>query len=119
MFKVTKEHTFWWPVKVRLPDPDKAGAIKEETFNMRFRALAADRAKAIEADNANADIIDRSIASILEVALDWSDVVDDDRNPVPFTPEALTDALLYPFVRDGIVAAYAAAISGQAARQGN
>ncbi|WP_162275232.1 hypothetical protein [Labrys sp. WJW] len=119
MFVVTKEHTFWWPVKVRQPDPDKAGAIREETFKMRFKALPKDRGDEVNTILAELPAVDQAIGFITEVALDWGDVVDSDKNAVAFSKEALTDALLYPWVRQGILDAYTAAISGQAARLGN
>lgn len=119
MFVVTKEHTFWWPVKVRIPDPDKAGELNEATFNMRFKAVAKDRNDELIAKNGTLPNVDQTIAFIREAAIDWNDVVDGNKEAVPFSQDALTDMLLYPWARDGIVNAYTAAISGQAARLGN
>lgn len=37
-FVMTDKHLYWWPVTVRVPDPDNAGTFAEQSFEMQFEA---------------------------------------------------------------------------------
>lgn len=70
-----------------------------QPFTARFR-LGADDLDAL-ADP------DRAADAIACVWIGWSDVVDEDGKPVPFSPEMRDRLLKYPFVRAAVVRALA------------
>ena len=122
MFKIVSKHLFWWPVTVRMPDPERPGAIREQSFDMRFEAIPDDQARAIDEarhalppDEQTAHLV----GSVVELCRDWRDVQDDEGGEVPFSAEELRSQLSFPWFRAGVVSAYQQALSGQAARRGN
>ncbi|WP_425417331.1 hypothetical protein [Oricola indica] len=112
-FVLADEYTFWWPVTVRTPDPDKSGQIAEQSFEGRFKALADDRVKALAATRDD----DELQTMIRESLVDWRDVQGPDGKDVPFSGEALAQALRFPFFRLGVFAAIVDASSGKAAEK--
>lgn len=122
MFKVVSTHLFWWPVTVKMPDPDNAGRLSAQTFELRFEALPLDRARAIDAARAKLPAEEQDAHAfdfLLEISKDWREVVDADGSPIPFTADGFQAQLSLPWFRDGVVAAYVQATSGQEARLGN
>jgi hypothetical protein len=138
MFKVSRELTFPWPVKVIEPDPDKAGALIEREFTVFFALLHPDEAKA-SAEARTAILKQMTPETGLEelkaiqeqlrlhdlgatraVIRGWgNDIVGDDDQPLPFTPANLEDLLKYPRVQTAMGTAYKEAISEDKARLGN
>lgn len=113
---------YWWPVKVRIPDPETAGAILERSLEILFEA--EDQDEAIERQELYAtlrsqrDRVEHERRQLFRVCKDWKGVVDPDRRPVPFTEDNFRQALQQSWFRAGVYAAYADSLNGEAA-QGN
>lgn len=122
MFAVTKKRLFWWPVTVRIPHPDKAGAFEAHSFEMQFEAMSLERAREIDAGTASlsggASEV-RPFAFLREVCRGWRDVVDEAGESVPFTPEAFGAQLQFGWFSTAVFEAYQEAVSGQEPRLGN
>lgn len=122
MFVVASRHRFWWPVTVYTPSPEKPGTLVEATFEMQFEALPLERAREIDAERNALPPEERSERLndwLFEVAKDWRDVIDDARQPIPFTRETFAVFLGVSWHRNAVLNAYQEAMSGQAARLGN
>lgn len=122
MFKLATKHTFLWPVTVKMPDPEKPGAVVAHTFTAKFEAISREEATAIDKrirQDHPGEYETHYADFILDVTHDWQDVVDEGGQPVPFSKELLADQLGVSWFRNGITAAYSEAMAGQAARQGN
>ncbi|WP_026784213.1 phage tail assembly chaperone [Pleomorphomonas koreensis] len=137
MFKVVSNLTFWWPVKVLEPDPDRPGKLQEQEFEAEFRLI--DRAETKASAEARRQIMARvspdldeatlkAVADELEahdkaavrrVLVGWRNVVDDKGNPIAFDEK--TFAALYDMdrVRAAFNRAYGEAIAEDKARLGN
>jgi hypothetical protein len=50
MFQLDTKPTYWWPVVVRLPNPDKPGEITEHRFEAQFAWQSDDEHDALLAD---------------------------------------------------------------------
>ncbi len=123
-FVLTKEHTYWWPVKVAIPDPDpaRAGKLIEQEFRMQFVSIGQDEAQALADEIAALEPKERAAREhdlILRVSKDWADIVDEDQQPVPFSEEMFRAAMQSPFYRAAVYRAYNASMRGEAARKGN
>ena len=122
-FKLTDKPRYWWPVTVRVPDPENAGAILEQKLKVLFEPQ--DREEAMAASEAYAkltsarDKADHEHHQLLAVVKNWDEVEDDDKNPVSFTPEIFMAAVKQSWFRTGVYAAYADSLSGIEARLGN
>jgi hypothetical protein len=124
-FKVTAEHLYWWPIKVRLPNPDpkRAGTFVEQEFKMQFAGLPLDEAKAIENEIKQLPAEEREEREhehIIRVARDWNeDVVGEDDQPIPFNVETLRELLQSVWVRKAIYVGWAQSQTGEEARRKN
>ncbi|WP_437871290.1 hypothetical protein ACSD7O_22205 [Methylorubrum extorquens] len=122
MFTITKKSLFWWPVIVKIPSPDSPGVYQEHEFEMQFEAMALDRARAIDEERRGLPADEREARAfdfLFDVARGWRDVVAEDGTAVPFSREVFEAQLQYPWFRDGVLSAYARAVTGQGARLGN
>ncbi|HTM76559.1 MAG TPA: hypothetical protein VL133_02880 [Devosia sp.] len=109
-FVLKNHYEYWWPVKVRLPNPDKGGAFIEQTFNAKFRSMSP--AKAMELGAGAGD--EGTNAFIKEVVMDWDEtIVDDDGDTVAFSEAALEDLLANVWVLRGFWAAWSESITGE------
>lgn len=120
-FVLMDSYRFWWPVAVRVPDPENAGKLVEQTFEVLLQpetqaaAVAADEtADSLETMRERADH-DRD--RLARVVLGWRGVVDDKGQPVPFGDDTFGRALQVSWFRMAIWTAYRDALSG--ARVGN
>ena len=117
-FRIVDTYCFWWPVTVRIPDPDQAGAIVEQRFEARFQAVARERAKEITTAFAALETPQEREAHEFDLAkefmVDWRDVEGADGKEVPFSQDSLIEALEYPWFRTGVYEAYTQAMSGEA-----
>lgn len=124
-FKITAEHRYWWPVHVRIPDPDqkKAGQFMTQTFRGLFVSLPQAEAKKIAEEIAGLppeEAEARQHAQLERVLVGWDeDVVGEDDRPVPFSIEALREALQTSWVRLGLYEAWGKSLYGDEARKGN
>lgn len=122
-FKLTKSHLYWWPVTVRIPDPEAPGKIVEQVLKVQFEPRSRDAQ--LEAQEAAAkltslrDIIAHDIAEARAVVRNWDDVIGEDNQLVPFTAERLELALQHSWFRKAIQAALTESVNGEEARLGN
>jgi hypothetical protein len=122
-FTLSKSHLYWWPVTVRLPDPENPGQIVEQVLRVQFEPRSRDQQ--LEAQEAAAkltnlrDIIAHDIAEARAVVRNWDDVIGEDGQLVPFTPENLELALQQPWFRKAVQVALAESMNGEEARRGN
>ena len=122
-FVLTEKPRYWWPVTVRVPDPDHPGRIIEQQLKVLFEPqdreasiASAEAHLALTSDRARAD---HEIDLMLNVVRDWDDVEDSDKRPIPFTPEIFRSAVGQSWFRAGVSEAYAESLAGQEARLGN
>jgi hypothetical protein len=122
-FVMVSQHLYWWPVTVRLPDPDNAGKFVEQTFDMQFEALP--REVAIEHQERYAEMttdrerVEADKAQMRAVCRSWRGVIDATGADVPFSPARLDEAVGMSWFRAGVMRALAEASFGQEARAGN
>ncbi|WP_323005682.1 hypothetical protein [Pseudorhodobacter sp.] len=122
-FKLSKSYRYWWPVTVRLPDPDKAGAIIEQQFDAQFAPLPREDMLAAQEASAKLTTLraltDHEAAQVARIVKSWRGIVDDAGNDVPFTPELLQAALQQPWFNKAINEALTKSMNGEEARVGN
>lgn len=122
-FKLSKSHRYWWPVRVRIPDPEQPGRIIEQQLKMQFEPLS--REDMLEAQDAAAKIsslremADHEAAQARRIVKNWEGVVDEAGAVVPFTPELLDQALGQSWFRKAVQDALAESMNGEEARRGN
>lgn len=104
MFILQTEPRWTWPVVVR--QPDDAGSLTERRFTAVWRLLPADqRTRLGQTEAGTDDLLRQSI-------VDLHGIQDEAGAPVPHST-ALVDALIaIPWVRRGLIAAYAEALAG-------
>lgn len=110
-FRLCEPFEFWWPVTVKLPDPEKAGAVISQAFEAKFLLIGKDRLAELEADGE-----DRLLTEILR---DWRGVTEDDGTATPFSDAALARCLPFAHFRVAVYRAYLSALNGQAVRTKN
>ena len=124
-FVVTKNRRYWWPIKVRMPSEDKsrAGNIDEFRFKALFEAIDQDEAKEITervAKLAEEERVDQMNALLHRQVVGWDDdILDEDKNPVPFDTDTFTEILKDPWVLKAFWVAWTESMSGDSARKGN
>ncbi|TPJ83843.1 hypothetical protein FJ937_16510 [Mesorhizobium sp. B2-4-4] len=125
-FAPTAEHTYWWPIKIKMPSATKSGAWVTETFEMQFAAVNADEAERIQAEikaMKPEEQVDHAHDQLLNACRDWRGVFDNDgdkKKEVPFSREILIAMLKAgPWYRQGVYQSYQASLAGDAARSGN
>ena len=123
MFVVTDTYRFEWPVKVVRPSTVTAGETVTDEFVGLFEALPSDRAQVLADEMAAAATVGAVVAAetaqVRAVLVGWSQVVDEAKRAVEFSPEALDAACRYPWFREAVGRAYREAIAGGGARLGN
>lgn len=122
-FKLAETYRYWWPVTVRVPDPDNAGQILKQKFRVLFEPLDREEQLA-ESERAAGlktmrDLVDHEIQNALRVVKNWDDVIGDGGEIVPFSEDKLRQALRHSWFRDGIQTALKESLSGEEARLGN
>jgi hypothetical protein len=118
MFQLTDSYQFWYPVTVKVPNPEKSGAFDEQTFEVLFDALSADEGRKMDEERAAADPAKRPIFEhdfLQRVVKDWRNVCDAEKKHVNFSAERLTQALQFPWARSALWIAYSRAAAGEAA----
>jgi hypothetical protein len=122
-FTLAKEHLYWWPVEIKMPDPAKPGKFHTQKFQMQFRAQPTDEARELtrEIEGLPAEQqAEREHAHLICVCRDWNeDVVDEDNKPIAFSEDRLRQALQFAWFRMGLYTAYRDSIVGDEARKGN
>ncbi|MDO6967022.1 hypothetical protein [Rhizobium alvei] len=135
MFVLKKEIKAWWPVKVSEPDETIPGHFADYEFEVLFRLLDRDEARA--QNDARARLIegDASVTSLssanermraieqfdddsfVGVISDWRGIQDERKAEVPFSEAILRQALKRPHIRKAIFDAYQAMASGEGLRK--
>lgn len=109
MFVLKREHTYTWPVEVRVPQDGGTYATQklEATFRLLDQSRTDDvleRRQALDADFAR------------EVWIGWDGVEDEAGKPIPFSAEAREQLLGIPYVRAALVRAYFESVLGAPAK---
>lgn len=110
MFVLKTEHTFSWPVRVRVPMDD--GQFADATFDCTFKALGQERLEALVAGEISETDLLREAA-----VGPWQGVEDAAGDALPFSEAARDRLLSIPYVRRAMIEAYREAMSGQAVRK--
>jgi len=114
--------SYWWPVTVRIPDPENAGAVIEQKLKVLFEPEDQDAAleqaeiyAGLATPKERAEHEHRQLARVVR---GWDDVIDEEKKPVPFTEDNFRAALQQRWFRDGLYRGYAESLNGEA-RLGN
>lgn len=122
-FVLAQTIRYWWPVTVSIPDTDNPGKLINQTLKVLFEAKSQDDAIADQRRiEAITDITTRLVEErelLVASVKGWDDVVDDDRNVIPFTEDVFRAALQQSWFRTGVYVALSESLSGQEARLGN
>ncbi|TFF20542.1 hypothetical protein E3C22_16675 [Jiella endophytica] len=121
-FVLAETYRYPWPVTVHVPDPAKAGATIEQTFEALFEAVSLDEAEAMNADylalKTDAERSAHQHDFLKRALKGWSGVQGPGGAEVPFTDETFATALQHAWFRQGVYRAYSQSLSGEA-RTGN
>jgi len=122
-FKLTKSHRYWWPVTVRIPDPEQPGKIIEQRLKVQFEpkpreAILAAQEKAAKMTSLR-ELTDHEISEARDIIRNWADVVGEDGQLIPFGAENLEAALQQTWFRKGLNEALTESMNGEEARLGN
>lgn len=122
-FVLEASRRYWWPVKVRVPDPETAGKILEQTLKIQFEPKGRDESLSAQEVYENLhtakERAEHEHAQLLEVCKAWDDVVDGDKSAVAFSEENFRAALQQSWFRTAVYQAYADSLNGNEARLGN
>ena len=122
-FKLAKTYRYWWPVKLRVPDPATPGSFTDQELRVEFEPLPQEELTAAQEESAALttlrEVTAHGIRQVKRVVRNWDGVVDDAGNPVPFSDGALEQALQHAWFRAGLQKALADSQNGAAARLGN
>lgn len=122
-FVFTKSYRYWWPVQVRIPDPENPGKLIEQVLRLQFEPKSREEQLAAQEVTAKLttlrDLTAHDTAEALAIIKDWDGVVDDAGDIVPFSPERLEQALQQSWFRKAVNVALAESMNGDEARLGN
>lgn len=102
MFKLDLSSSYHWPVKVKLPAD--GGRIEESSFEVEFKRLTQSRI--IEITEKVSEKESTFVEVCREIVLGWNQVHDSDKQPVPFSSDALDKLLDIAGVPSAIALAY-------------
>ncbi len=122
-FRLVTEHLYWWPVEIKMPSATRSGAWDTHSFEAQFAAVPASEARKIAGEIAALasaeERAEREHAVLIGAVRDWRNVVDDDDQPVPFSEDALRQAMELGWFRNGLYRAYFRSLVHDDARLGN
>ena len=110
MFTIREEHSFTWPVRVRVPSD--GGKHRIESFNAVFREIGQERLDEIL--NGAEGAVDAAL--LRDVVTGWEGVKDEDGNDVAFDDEKLQLFVRVPYVRAAMAEAFMDAMTGRKAK---
>lgn len=114
---------YWWPVTVRLPDPERPGKVLTQQLTVQFEARTREATLASQeawaALTTERDRAEHEQAELRAIVKNWDDVVDDDGGAVAFSDEAFEAALQHVWFRRALYQAFVESASGEEARLGN
>ena len=122
-FTLVEAPTFWWPVTVRVPDPEAPGKTIAQDLRVQFVPKTRDEEIALNEAFASLKT-DREraaaeIANWLDIVKGWDGVVDGNGNPVAFSKETLRAALQWQWFRSALSKAFTDSAFGLEAQRGN
>lgn len=101
-FKQIEGLVFWWPVTVRTPDLETAGAVTEMEFDAQFLQLSPEAIEDFGPDE----------NALMQAAVqNWRKIEDDNDKPVAFSRDGLNRLLASQFVKPALFRAYAEGMS--------
>ncbi|MBC9246743.1 hypothetical protein H4P12_08460 [Paracoccus sp. 11-3] len=122
-FKLAKTYSYWWPVTVRVPDPEDPGKYVEQKLKVLLEPLPQDEVIAAQEESAALTtmraVTEHGVRHMLRVVQGWDGVVDEHGKHVPFSPELLEQALQHSWFRAAIGKALTESQNGEAPRLGN
>ena len=122
-FVLAPSNAYWWPVTVRMPDPDNPGKLVGQEMRIRFEARDQEAEIAEqERIQSQATVAEQARAerdSLAAICRDWEGVVTPDGQPLPFNKANPAAALQQPWFRTAVFRAYHESLTGQEARLGN
>lgn len=107
---------FWWPVRVPIPvDGDYQVAV----LDVLFKPVAQDRLDVMRgtALPPEGQAVPTEAEICREVVQGWGRLPGEDGQDVPFSAQALEQAMMAPLLRASMVATYLAVMTGMAARK--
>lgn len=121
-FVLTDSYRYWWPVRVRIPDPESPGKIIEQVLKVQFEPKSREAYIAAQEEAAKITdprkLLEHEVQAALDVVKNWDEVTSKD-GLVPFTPDNLRLALQQSWFRRGIQEALLESMNGEEARLGN
>lgn len=114
-FRLGLPANFWWTVRVPVPVHDDYQVAE---LDVLFEPKPQDRIDQMRGLQPLPDgqvLTETQICR--EVVRGWKRLLGEDGQDVPFSPQALEQALAAPLLRASIVATYLAAMTGMAARK--
>ena len=110
MFTLKTEHTFSWPVRIKVPMD--GGQFADATFDCTFRALEQGRLEAlIQGQIGETDFLKEAVVG------PWEGVQDAAGETLPFSEKARDQMIAIPYVRKAMIVAYREAMNGEAVRK--
>lgn len=116
MFVVTDKHSFERTVTVKMPSPDKADAIVEQSFKMTFLAVDQDEARAWDEEQAARPAEERRAHEhdfLVKVSMGWAEIVDEGKQPIPFSAGTLRLLLKRAWFERAVYEAYRAGMAAE------
>lgn len=108
MFVIENSGTYTWPIKVKTPVD--GGKFKEESFTAVFKRKSYEEILVFKNDIAESQLDDAEIAK--RVMVGWHEVLDANKNEIPFNEENLKSLLNIPGAPGSIVVAFMESIMG-------
>lgn len=121
-FKLAKTYRYWWPVTVRVPDPENPGKFLEQHLRLQLEPLSRGQQVSGAEDIQRLDlrgVYDYEIEKALDQIKNWEGVVDEDGEVAPFTRELLKQAMQFEWFRKAAGKALLESQNGEEARTGN
>ncbi len=124
-FVAVKEHRYWWPIRVKVPNPEPraAGTFLDQSFKAQFVSIPKDEAMALEREIRvlpETERAGREHALLERVLVGWDDnIVDEEGKPVPFSIEQFRELMQSSWFRIGAYQGWNESVVGEEARRGN
>ncbi|MQT13640.1 hypothetical protein [Segnochrobactrum spirostomi] len=115
MFTLVDRYLFWWPCSADVPDEARPGKFNKQSFKLRFEALPRSEAQGLAAELAALDPDEREKREhelLYRVVHDWSEVVDAQKEPVPFERDTFARALEWSWFRTAAYRGLTEALEG-------
>lgn len=106
MFKIKTSGDYVWPITVKTADD--GGKYAEDIFSVRFKRLKKSEIEALFKDGST--LTDDAVAR--RVVAGFSDVLDNNGNPIEYSPSNFDELLETPNVAAAIVVAFIESING-------